>query len=83
MLLRILILTLAAILTAQVPDPHEGQPAVCNNHHGKEHPCACQRATKCADDQSEEEDSKCQTFCREDRVQVYRSVSDIAAHCQV
>ena len=45
-------------------DGHEGQPALCNNHHGKEHPCACQRATKCHDDQSEQEDSKCQTYCR-------------------
>lgn len=45
-------------------DPHEGQPATCSNAKAETHKCECQRATKCAKDQSKEEDSKCRTFCR-------------------
>lgn len=59
-----LLISIALVLGVLGFQSHEGQPATCNNHHGKEHPCACQRATKCHDEQSEEEDSKCQTYCR-------------------
>lgn len=64
---RIIILTLAAIALG-FQSGHEGQPATCNNHHGKKYPCACQRATKCPEDQAEQEDSKCQTYCPQNRV---------------
>lgn len=62
--MRLAILILAAVSVFGFQSGHEGQPAVCHNHHGSKSACACQRATKCAEDRSEEEDAKCQTYCR-------------------
>jgi hypothetical protein len=56
-------------LLFQQGDPHEGQPATCNNYFKtpKEHRCNCHRATKCARErQGLGEDPKCQVYCRKD-----------------
>jgi hypothetical protein len=61
-LMRLAILIFAASLLGF--QGHEGQPDVCHNRKIAKHPCACQRATTCAQDRDEEEDRKCQTYCR-------------------
>jgi hypothetical protein len=61
------VLFLAVFLFFQAPDPHQGQPATCNNYARNTHPCNCHRATKCAHErQGEPEDAKCQTYCRKE-----------------
>lgn len=63
----LLVAMLAGLLLAQ-DDPHEGQPATCNNYRetAPEHRCACNRATECSHGRPQPEDSHCQVYCRHD-----------------
>ena len=55
----------ALLLLFQDPAP-EGKAKSCDNAHDtpKAHRCECQRATKCREDRTPGEDSKCKTYCK-------------------
>src|ERR1700694_1898365 len=68
-------LTLAIILLAigtlsmapqDQEDPHDRQPATCNNLSSNSHPCDCNHAKECPTKEAIPEDSRCQVYCRHD-----------------
>lgn len=69
-MIRLILITALLLFQAggqqEEPDPHEGQPGTCNNSEGNPHPCACNHAMQCPSKERENEDSKCQVYCRHD-----------------
>ncbi len=65
-ILAVAIVATPLLLLSQAEDPHEGQPASCDNFRGTvpSHRCTCNRATECPTGEHREEDRKCKTYCR-------------------